>query len=219
MDGPGLATWVGYHGSDRMTTQQLSLLQRHLPARPGRCRRPHPRDAAADRRRLRRCGVRRRGAGIIGLGDTWGGGTCRSPDAVFPDAAADRLRAGPRHLPRHLADRPPVRLAGLAVVLLVVAVIGPPRDYAYMRRFPEWVATRRDRPGPRDLRDLRPHGARRARCDAPGRRAAGVDRLRSARGRRLRSVFVGWVSRACEAQPTIFRWVVPTSSADPPYRK
>ena len=27
---------------------------------------------------------------------------------------------------------------GLAVVLFVLAVIGPPRDYAYMRRFPEW---------------------------------------------------------------------------------
>ena len=27
---------------------------------------------------------------------------------------------------------------GLAVVLVVLAVIGPPRDYAYMRRFPEW---------------------------------------------------------------------------------
>jgi len=27
---------------------------------------------------------------------------------------------------------------GLAVVLAVVAVIGPPRDFAYMRRFPEW---------------------------------------------------------------------------------
>jgi hypothetical protein len=27
---------------------------------------------------------------------------------------------------------------GLAVVLAVVAVIGPPRDYWYMRRFPEW---------------------------------------------------------------------------------
>jgi hypothetical protein len=27
---------------------------------------------------------------------------------------------------------------GLAAVLVVVAVIGPPRDYWYMRRFPEW---------------------------------------------------------------------------------
>ena len=27
---------------------------------------------------------------------------------------------------------------GLAVVLAAVAVIGPPRDYWYMRRFPEW---------------------------------------------------------------------------------
>jgi hypothetical protein len=27
---------------------------------------------------------------------------------------------------------------GLAVVLLVLAVIGPPRDYWYMSRFPEW---------------------------------------------------------------------------------
>jgi hypothetical protein len=27
---------------------------------------------------------------------------------------------------------------GLAVVLAVLAVIGPPRDYWYMRRFPEW---------------------------------------------------------------------------------
>src|SRR5437868_1142624 len=27
---------------------------------------------------------------------------------------------------------------GLAVVLVVLAIIGPPRDYAYMRRFPEW---------------------------------------------------------------------------------
>jgi len=27
---------------------------------------------------------------------------------------------------------------GLAVVLVVLAVIGPPRDYWYMRRFPEW---------------------------------------------------------------------------------
>ena len=29
---------------------------------------------------------------------------------------------------------------GLAVVLIVVAVIGPPRDYWYMARFPEWGA-------------------------------------------------------------------------------
>jgi hypothetical protein len=29
---------------------------------------------------------------------------------------------------------------GLAVVLLLVAVIGPPRDYWYMARFPEWGA-------------------------------------------------------------------------------
>jgi len=27
---------------------------------------------------------------------------------------------------------------GLAVVLVVLAVIGPPRDFWYMRRFPEW---------------------------------------------------------------------------------
>jgi uncharacterized membrane protein YqjE len=27
---------------------------------------------------------------------------------------------------------------GLAVVLVVLAIIGPPRDYWYMRRFPEW---------------------------------------------------------------------------------
>src|SRR3954451_11289340 len=27
---------------------------------------------------------------------------------------------------------------GLAVLLLVLAVIGPPRDYWYMRHFPEW---------------------------------------------------------------------------------
>ena len=27
---------------------------------------------------------------------------------------------------------------GLAVVLVVLAVIGPPRDYWYMRQFPEW---------------------------------------------------------------------------------
>jgi hypothetical protein len=27
---------------------------------------------------------------------------------------------------------------GLAVVLIVLAVIGPPRDYWYMRHFPEW---------------------------------------------------------------------------------
>ena len=27
---------------------------------------------------------------------------------------------------------------GLAVVLVFVAIIGPPRDYWYMRRFPEW---------------------------------------------------------------------------------
>jgi hypothetical protein len=27
---------------------------------------------------------------------------------------------------------------GLAVVLVVVAIIGPPRDYWYMRQFPEW---------------------------------------------------------------------------------
>ena len=27
---------------------------------------------------------------------------------------------------------------GLAVLLVVLAVIGPPRDYWYMRRFPEW---------------------------------------------------------------------------------
>lgn len=27
---------------------------------------------------------------------------------------------------------------GLAVTLAVLAVIGPPRDYAYMRQFPEW---------------------------------------------------------------------------------
>ena len=29
---------------------------------------------------------------------------------------------------------------GLAVVLVIVAVIGPPRDYWYMKRFPEWGA-------------------------------------------------------------------------------
>jgi uncharacterized membrane protein len=29
---------------------------------------------------------------------------------------------------------------GLAVVLAVAAVVGPPRDYAYMRQFPEWGA-------------------------------------------------------------------------------
>ena len=29
---------------------------------------------------------------------------------------------------------------GLAVVLVVLAVIGPPRDYWYMQRFPEWGA-------------------------------------------------------------------------------
>lgn len=29
---------------------------------------------------------------------------------------------------------------GLAVVVIVLAVIGPPRDYAYMARFPEWGA-------------------------------------------------------------------------------
>ncbi|HTQ40417.1 MAG TPA: hypothetical protein VMJ32_15435 [Pirellulales bacterium] len=29
---------------------------------------------------------------------------------------------------------------GLAVVLVVLAVIGPPRDYWYMRHFPEWGA-------------------------------------------------------------------------------
>lgn len=29
---------------------------------------------------------------------------------------------------------------GLAVVLVVAAVIGPPRDYWYMRQFPEWGA-------------------------------------------------------------------------------
>ena len=27
---------------------------------------------------------------------------------------------------------------GLALVLVVLAIIGPPRDYAYMRQFPEW---------------------------------------------------------------------------------
>jgi hypothetical protein len=27
---------------------------------------------------------------------------------------------------------------GLAVCIIVVAIIGPPRDYWYMRRFPEW---------------------------------------------------------------------------------
>ncbi len=27
---------------------------------------------------------------------------------------------------------------GLAVVVFLAAIIGPPRDYAYMRRFPEW---------------------------------------------------------------------------------
>src|SRR4029450_13775062 len=27
---------------------------------------------------------------------------------------------------------------GLAVVLVVLAIIGPPRDYWYMRQFPEW---------------------------------------------------------------------------------
>ena len=29
---------------------------------------------------------------------------------------------------------------GLAVVVVIVALIGPPRDYWYMARFPEWVA-------------------------------------------------------------------------------
>jgi uncharacterized membrane protein len=29
---------------------------------------------------------------------------------------------------------------GLAVVVIVAAVIGPPRDYSYMARFPEWGA-------------------------------------------------------------------------------
>jgi hypothetical protein len=29
---------------------------------------------------------------------------------------------------------------GLAVVLVIAAVIGPPRDYWYMQRFPEWGA-------------------------------------------------------------------------------
>ena len=29
---------------------------------------------------------------------------------------------------------------GLAVVVVVAAIIGPPRDYAYMARFPEWGA-------------------------------------------------------------------------------
>jgi hypothetical protein len=29
-------------------------------------------------------------------------------------------------------------LLGLSVVVVVLAVIGPPRDYAYMARFPEW---------------------------------------------------------------------------------
>ena len=33
-----------------------------------------------------------------------------------------------------MANRPPVRLA---VVAVVAAVIGPPRDYWYMARFPE----------------------------------------------------------------------------------
>jgi hypothetical protein len=31
---------------------------------------------------------------------------------------------------------------GLAVVLVVVAIIGPPRDYWYLRRFPEWGSYR-----------------------------------------------------------------------------
>jgi hypothetical protein len=29
---------------------------------------------------------------------------------------------------------------GLAVVVVILAIIGPPRDYWYMRTFPEWGA-------------------------------------------------------------------------------
>ena len=75
---------------------------------------------------------------------------------------------------------------GLAVVLVVLAVIGPPRDYWYMRRFPEWGSYG---PGVAPVLVIaasyvvlvRP-GARGARGDAAGRGPAGEDRLRAARG-------------------------------------
>jgi hypothetical protein len=44
---------------------------------------------------------------------------------------------GPRfvYLPHHLADCSPL---GLAAAVLFAAIIGPPRNYWYMARFPEW---------------------------------------------------------------------------------
>ena len=60
---------------------------------------------------------------------------------------------------------------GLAVVVVVAAVIGPPRDYWYMRAVPGMGRLRAGgRTRPRDLRDLRRDGARGARGDAAGRR-------------------------------------------------
>ena len=61
---------------------------------------------------------------------------------------------------------------GLAVVVIVAAVIGPPRDYWYMAAVPGVGRLRAgDRTRPGDLRDLRPDGARGARGDAAGRRS------------------------------------------------
>ena len=56
-------------------------------------------------------------------------------------AVAVSSRPDPVRLPvsDHLADRPPVWLAGARVgPCVVLAVIGPPRDQWSMRRSPEW---------------------------------------------------------------------------------
>ena len=59
---------------------------------------------------------------------------------------------------------------GLAVVVIVAMVIGPPRDYWYMAGFPEWGALRaRGCAGSSDRRDLRHHGG-------PGSRRVASDR-------------------------------------------
>ena len=92
--------------------------------------------------------------------------------AVLPDTDADRLRPLRVHFPHHLADRPPVRPAR--------AGRGPGRRGGHRpaagllvhEAVPGMGQLRAgDCPGPRDLRDLRRHGARGARGDAAGRRA------------------------------------------------
>jgi hypothetical protein len=59
---------------------------------------------------------------------------------------------------------------GLAVVVVFLAVIGPPRDYWYLQRFPEWGAYAPGGPAPGCFRDLCPVVGRGARGDAAGRR-------------------------------------------------